>query len=209
MAADDPETDALLCRARQGDPMAIEQLLSRHRDRLRRMIAVRMDSRLGARIDPSDVIQEALADAHRKLPDYLAQRGCAFYPWLRQIAWQRLVDLHRRHILADRRSVAREAHRPMTLSDHSTRLLADQLAASASSVGQRMVRQERLERLRRALDELAPQDREIVALRHLEQLSLKEAAEILSISHVAARSRYRRALERLHDLLRDGSEDTR
>jgi len=173
------------------------------------MISVRMDPRLVARIDPSDVIQEAMADASRKLPEYLQQRRCAFYPWLRQIAWERLVQLHRRHVQAQRRSVTREARWNMNLSDASTMLLADRLAASGTSVGGRMVREELRQRVRRALDQLPPRDREVVVLRHLEQLSFKEIAAVLEISQAAAQSRYRRAVERLHDLLSDGSEGLR
>lgn len=168
-----------------------------------------MDTRLLARLDPSDVVQEAMAEAYRELPDYLERRPCPFYPWLRQIAWQRLIDLHRRHVQAQRRSVTREAQWSMTLSDASTMLLANQLAASGTSVGGRMVREELLVRMRRALEQLDPRDREIVELRHLEQLSLKEAAEVLGISHGAARTRYCRAVQRLHDLLADGSEELR
>ena len=173
------------------------------------MISVRMDPRLAPRVDASDVIQDTLAEACRELPDYLERRPCPFYPWLRQIAWKHLVDLHRRHVKAQRRTVRREARLDMALSDPSTALLADRLAASGTSIPGRLVRQELLARLRQALDELAPQDREIVVLRHLEQLSLKEAAVIVGITHVAARSRYRRAIQRLHVLLDDGSEDRR
>lgn len=209
MAANDPETENLLRRAGAGDGAAMQRLLAKHRDRLRRMISVRMDPRLAARLDPSDVIQETLARAHRDLPDYLDRRPCAFYPWLRQIAWQHLVDLHRRHVQAQRRSVTREERLVLPASDASTTLLADQLAASGTSIGQGLVRRELLRRLRDALDELAPRDREIVELRHLEDLSLKEAADVLGISHGAARTRYCRAVQRLHDLLQEGSEGTR
>jgi RNA polymerase sigma-70 factor (ECF subfamily) len=189
--------------------MAMQTLLARHRDRLRRMISVRMDPRLAPRIDASDVIQEALAEAHRELPDYLDRRPCPFYPWLRQIAWKHLVEMHRRHVKAQGRTVRREARLDMALSDPSTALLADQLAASGTSIPDRVVRREMLARLRQALEELAPQDREIVVLRHLEQLSLKEAAVVVGITHVAARSRYRRAIQRLHVLLRGSSEERR
>ena len=115
MAILNPDTDELLRRAERGDDSATQQLLTRHREQLRRMIAVRMDPRLAARIDPSDVIQEATAEAARKLPDYLQRPACPFYPWLRQIAWERLVQLHRHHIHAQRRSVKRELRWNMNL----------------------------------------------------------------------------------------------
>lgn len=208
MTANDPRTEELLQQAAKGDGDAVQQLLGRHRERLRRMVSVRMDPRLCARFDPSDIIQETMARAYCDLPDYLERRPCGFYPWLRQIAWQRLVELHRRHVLAQRRSVKREARWDMPLSDGSATLLAEQLAASATSVGARMVREEMLVRVRRALDQLPHRDSEAIILRHLEQLSLREVGDVLGISHVAARLRYWRALERLHELLGDGSEGT-
>jgi RNA polymerase sigma-70 factor (ECF subfamily) len=107
MAPAEPDTDVLLDRAAAGDSTARQQLLGRHRNRLKRMVAVRLDPRLAARVDPSDVVQEALADAARKLSDYLARRPLPFYPWLRRLAWERLVKLHRRHT-AGRRDIARE-----------------------------------------------------------------------------------------------------
>src|SRR5262249_46640308 len=99
MAQQDPEVDGLLLRAEGGDDKARQLLLSRHRHRLRQMIALRLDPRLAARIDPSDVVQDALADADQDLSDYLRDRSMPFYAWLRRFAWDRLVELHRRHIL--------------------------------------------------------------------------------------------------------------
>jgi RNA polymerase sigma-70 factor (ECF subfamily) len=209
MPLDASETRDLLCRAGDGDGAAVEELLAKHRARLCRMVDLRMDPRLSPRLDASDVVQEALADAARRLPDYARQRPCAFYPWLRQIALDRLVDLHRRHVQARRRSVTREASRDMRLSNASTLLLADRFAASATSVMGRLVREELHQRLRSALDDLTSSEREVVVMRHLEELSLAEVGEVLGISVEAARSRYRRAIERLHDLLDDGSEGGR
>ena len=105
------DNDELLERAGRGDAQARADLLARHRERLRRMVALRMDRRLSPRVDPSDVVQDALAEAHRQLPDYLLERPLPFYPWLRQIAWDRLVQQHRRHLHAGRRSVRREEER--------------------------------------------------------------------------------------------------
>src|SRR6266550_4078148 len=104
----EPDTPELLDRTRGGDVAAGQELLTRHRARLRRMVEVRLDRRLAPRVDPSDVVQEALADAARRLDDYLRQRPLPFYPWLRRLAWERLVKLHQRHIGAERRSVTRE-----------------------------------------------------------------------------------------------------
>src|SRR5437868_2984584 len=119
-----PDTDELLDRACQGDGAARQQLLARHRQRLRRMIALRLDRRLAARVDPSDVVQETLAEADRKLGKYLADRPLPFYPWLRQIAVERLAKLHRSHLRADRRSADREETGLRPLSDESALPLA-------------------------------------------------------------------------------------
>ena len=126
-----PDTEQLLRDARRGDPSARGRLLERHRARLRRMVAVRLDKRLAARVDPSDVVQETLAEAAAKLDGYLRTRPLPFYPWLRQIAQQRLIDLHRRHVRAGRRSVTREE--PAGLPDRSALQLAERLFARQSS----------------------------------------------------------------------------
>src|SRR5207248_2646216 len=91
---DDAETEELLARARRGDDSARQTLLARHRDRLGRMVAVRLDRRVAPRVDPSDVVQEALFEADRRLPEYLREHPLPFYPWLRRIAWERLVKIH-------------------------------------------------------------------------------------------------------------------
>ena len=108
MAEHDPDTAELIDRARRGDESAASLLFDRHRPRLRQMVALRMDDRLATRIDPSDVVQEALMIASQRLPQYADKPGIAFYPWLRQIAWNCLVDSHRRHVLAGRRAADRE-----------------------------------------------------------------------------------------------------
>src|SRR5579864_4019582 len=108
VATNKPDTERLLEQASRGDAAARQQLLERYRTRLRRMVAVRMDRRLAARVDPSDVVQESLADAFQNLSDYLRRRPLPFYAWLRQFAWERLLKLHRRHIHTQKRSVTRE-----------------------------------------------------------------------------------------------------
>jgi RNA polymerase sigma-70 factor (ECF subfamily) len=192
------DTDALLDRAARGDDHARHQLLDRHRRRLRRMVALRLDRRLTARIDPSDVVQEALADAGRKLDGYLRVRPLPFYPWLRQLAWERLVKLHRRHT-ADKRDVAREAL--PDLPEQSALELAERLVAPGTGPDQRAVREELRQRVRTALDRLTAGDRELLVLRHAEQLSTKEAAAVLGVTESAVKSRHLRALERLRTAL--------
>src|SRR5262245_51459031 len=104
-----PDTDALLEAAGHGDRDARSRLLERHRPRLKRMVAVRLDRRLAARLDPSDVVQDSLLDAANRLDDYLRDRPIPFYPWLRRLAWERVVDAYRRHVVSGRRGVGREA----------------------------------------------------------------------------------------------------
>ncbi len=201
-----PDTEQLLERARGGDPGAREQLLARHRRRLQRMVGLHMDRRLAARLDPSDVVQEALADAAGKLSDYLRRCPLPFYPWLRQLAWERLVQLHRRHVRAGKRSVTREEAGVLDLPEDSAVELAGRLAATGANPSNHLLREELRERVRQALSRLAPPDREVLVLRHLEQLSTREVAAVLGLTEAAAKSRHIRALERLHRLLGGGPE---
>ena len=198
MATAGPDTSDLLARTAAGDRAARDQLLARHRDRLRRMVAVRLDRRLAARVDPSDVVQEALADAARRLDDYLRDRPMAYYPWLRRLAADRLDKAHRRHT-AGRRSVGREE--PPPLPAESALELADRLLADNTDPADAAVRRERRAEVRTALGRLAAVDREVLALRFLERLSTAEAADVLGLSPGAVRLRVMRALDRLRDRL--------
>src|SRR5436305_5469637 len=145
MPTENEQTEELMDRAARGDDEARQALLQRYRDRLRRMVAVRLDARLRARLDPSDVVQEALLEAARRLPDYLRERPVSFYPWLRRLAWEHLVKLHQKHLATRKRSVARE----LPLPDDSLDALARQLAAPGTSPSQRLERKEVCERVRR------------------------------------------------------------
>jgi RNA polymerase sigma-70 factor (ECF subfamily) len=193
------DTEALIDQAAGGDAGARQQLLVLHRDRLRQMVAFRIDRRLAARVDPSDVVQEALADAALKLDDYLGSRPLPFYPWLRRLAWERLIKLHQRHIGAGRRSVTREEAAP--LPDESAVELARRLAAPGSSPSHAALRLELQGRVQAALAALPERDREVLVLRYLEQLSLAETAAVLEITPGAVKLRHLRALERLRGLL--------
>jgi RNA polymerase sigma-70 factor (ECF subfamily) len=116
------DTEKLLARAADGDVEAVSDLFKRHRDRLKRMITIRLDPRLNPRVDPSDVIQESLAEASRKLPQYLEIRPLPFYPWLREIAWNNLINIYRFHVGGQKRSVGREIRLAVSLSDDSIRI---------------------------------------------------------------------------------------
>jgi RNA polymerase sigma-70 factor (ECF subfamily) len=196
-----PDTEELLRRAGQGDGEARSALLQRHRRRLRRMVAFRMDPRLAARVDPSDVVQDSLVEAERRLDDYLRRRPLPFYPWLRQIAWDRLVEQHRRHLRARRRSVLREEDRPLGLPGSSVLQLADQLLAQEQGPSEALMREEMRQRVRAALDALLGPEREVLVLRYLEQLSAREVGAVLGVSEAAAKKRALRALQRLRALL--------
>jgi RNA polymerase sigma-70 factor (ECF subfamily) len=197
----DGDTETLLRRAEQGDSRAREELLMRHQARLRQMVAYRLDRRLAARLDPSDVVQEALADAARKLPEYLRGRPLPFYPWLRQLACERLVDLHRRHIQAQKRSVVREQAQALPLNDESAVELAERLQAVGPGPVGHLLREELRGRVQAALARLSARDREVLALRHLEQLSTREMAAVLGITEGAVKVRHLRALQRFRHLL--------
>jgi RNA polymerase sigma-70 factor (ECF subfamily) len=201
------EDSDLIRRAVEEDQSALRELFGRYHQRLRRMIAVRLDPALAARVDPSDVVQDSLMEATRKLPDYCSKPSIPFYPWLRKIAWERLVHIHIRHLAAQRRSVRREAHWEPELSDASVLEFADQFAASQTSPSRGLVRKELESRVRDALDELEANDREILVLRYLEGLSIEEIAAILEISTAAASMRQLRALERMRGLMADPFEE--
>jgi RNA polymerase sigma-70 factor (ECF subfamily) len=198
--------DDLMRLAGQGDKLAVDKLFELKRLRLRTMIAFRMDPRLSSRIDASDVVQEAFIEAHRLLDDYLKQKPIPFYPWLRQIALNRLIDLHRRHLLAKRRSVLREEAPIQALPDASVYSLADQFLGSATSPSGQIAREEQRAQVYAALLQLKQQDRELLVLRYLEKLSNAEIAAVLGISEGAVKVRHFRALERLRPWLADQQE---
>ena len=192
MPAKNADTEELIDRATAGDDSAREQLLVRHRGRLRRMVAVRLDRRLAARVDPSDIVQEALMVAAQKLSGYLRERPLPFYPWLRRLAWEHLVKMHRRHITTRKRSTTREEL--PALPDESVLELAQRLVASGTSPSNHMVREEIRGRMQTALASLADSDREVLVMRYLEQLSMSDIADILEISEGAVKMRHTRAL---------------
>ena len=202
MPSPEPTTEELLARVQAGDGPARGQLLNRHRTRLRSLIALRMDGRLAARIDPSDLVQDSLAEADRRLSDYLRTRPLLFYPWLRQLAWERLVEQHRRHVRAEKRSVAREESLALDLSGQSVQVLADRLLDRGASPSANLQKKELRARVRAALGALDEQDREILLLRYLEQMPAREVGALLGLSEEAAKKRALRALQRLRDLLK-------
>jgi RNA polymerase sigma-70 factor (ECF subfamily) len=196
-----PDTDQLIAAVASGDAQARGRLLDRHRPRLKRMVAVRFDRRLAARLDPSDLVQETLVEADRRLDAYLRDRPLPFYPWLRQLAWNRMIDARRFHVRAGRRTVHREE--PGGLPEGSVIELAERLlGGDAPSAGLRLAEQR--DQVRAALGRLADADREVLVLRYLEQLSAAEAGAVLGVSEGAVRVRVLRALRRLRALMTNG-----
>lgn len=197
----DIDTDLLLRDARTGDAWAVAALLERYRQRLNQMVQVRLHPRVRCRIDPSDVVQETLFAASQKMSTYLADQPLPFYPWLRQIAWEKLVHLHDRHLRAAKRSVVREQFQQTELSDESAIDLAQRLIGDASSPSAAALGHELRQRVRQALDDLVDADREMLLLRYLEQMSSKEIAAIMGTSEAAVNMRHMRALERMRRVL--------
>jgi RNA polymerase sigma-70 factor, ECF subfamily len=201
-ANDSSETGRLLGRARAGDRLALSELLERYRERLRRMVDLRLDWRLRGRLDASDVVQEAFVDVARRLDDYLRNPKLPPFLWLRLIVGERLTNLHRQHLGFKMRDAGREVslYRE-ALPEASSAALASMLLGQHTSPTQAAMRAERMLRVQEALNSLDPVDREVLALRHFEQLNRAETAQVLGISEDAGAKRYIRALKRLKDVL--------
>jgi RNA polymerase sigma-70 factor (ECF subfamily) len=195
-------TAQLISEASTGNKEAWGTLLAMHRERLRRTVALRIDQRLQGRVDPSDVIQEACMDATRDLDQYLQNPVLPFYLWLRLLTCTRLAKTHRYHLGTQMRDAAREISLYRgTTPEASSAALAAQLLGRDTRPSEAAMRAELKLQLQEALNSMDPIDREVLALRHFEQLSNAEAAQVLGIKEAAAGKRYIRALERLRDIL--------
>ena len=204
MTGDSSETNRLLQRAAEGDQESWGALLTRHRERLRRQVAFRMDQRLQGRIDPSDVIQEVCLEAAAALAAYLRRPAIPFFLWLRGITSNKLLELHRYHLGTQMRDARREVSLYHGASPETTSAaLAAQLLGHATRPSEAAIRAEAKLRLQEALNGMDSLDREVLALRHFEQLSPAETAQVLGISKKAAGMRYLRALKRLKEILTD------
>jgi len=184
----------------------VNELLGAYRERLRRMVSSRLDTRLAARVDPSDIVQETLVVAASSLPGYMRDQPMPFYCWLRRLALQRLVDLQRRHLGAQGRSVLREVPQ-LPVNDSTVHDLVRHLLADAPGPHSAAVVAEQELRLRRALDSLEETQREVLLLHYIENLTLAEAAEVLGITADAARMRHFRAIQQLRERLETEREE--
>jgi RNA polymerase sigma-70 factor, ECF subfamily len=205
MWPEQPETQKLLDQAQQGEAEAVEQLLTAHREPLRRMINLRLDPALAARVDASDIVQDVLLEAHRRLTDYLRNPSMPFHLWLRHIAKDHVIDAHRRHRQAQRRSLDREQPLvPVALADHSSFELAGQLLDQELTPASAAIQKELQKRLESAIGQLDDDDREIILMRHGEQMSNQDVAGTLGLTEAAASMRYLRAVRRLRATLLPG-----
>ena len=188
--------------AANGDQSALAEFLGRHRKRLRQMVRLRLDRRLQGRVDPSDVLQEGYIDLAQRLPEYAKERPFSPYLWLRLVTGQRLLQIHRRHLGTAMRNAGREVSLYRgAVPQASSVSLAAQLLGRFTTASEAAVRAERQVQLQAVLNSMEPMDREILTLRHFEELSNGEASEVLGLSKTAANNRYIRALGRLRDLL--------
>jgi RNA polymerase sigma-70 factor (ECF subfamily) len=197
-------TAVLLDRLRAGDDQALGELFMLHRDRLWRMLYVRLDRRLARRLAPDDVLQEAYLDVARRIGEYLADPEVPFYVWLRFLTTQRLQMLQRAQLGTQMRDPGLEvALADGRMPSASPDSMAGQLVSRMTSPSQAAIRNELQMRLRAALDEMDPLDREVLALRHFEELGNNEVAQVLGISRDAASKRHMRALRRLKAIFAD------
>jgi RNA polymerase sigma-70 factor (ECF subfamily) len=206
MWTNSPDTQVLLDQARRGDATAVEQLLAHHREPVRRMIGMRLDPAIRPRVDASDVVQEVLLEASRRLADYLRAPTMPFHLWLRHIARDHLIDAHRRHRQAQRRTVDRERRIEPARADASSLDMVNQLLDPGLTPATAAMREEIQGRFQSALDALPEDDREIVLMRHFEQLSNQDVASALALTEAAASMRYLRAIRRLRALLLSASD---
>jgi RNA polymerase sigma-70 factor (ECF subfamily) len=196
------DLDDLARRLREGDTAAAGELFARCRDRLRRMVRLRLDRRLQGRLDPSDVLQEAFLDVQQKAAEFARKPNLPAYLWLRLLTAERLLILHRHHLGTKMRDAGQEVslHRG-GLPAATTHSLANLLLGRLTSPSAAAARAERQARLQEALNGMDPTDREVLALRHFEELSNAEVAALLGLTKTAASNRYVRALKRLKEVL--------
>jgi RNA polymerase sigma-70 factor, ECF subfamily len=195
-------TRRLLDDAKTGDHAAVDRLLGEFREPLRKVIGLRLDPVLGRRVDASDIVQDVLIEANQRLTEYLKNPQMPFHLWLRHLAQDRIIDTHRRHRQAQRRSIDKERPiQPPAWADQSSVQLVAQLIDTEQTPASAAIQQELQRRLGDALTRLPDDDREVILMRHHEQLSNQEVAAALGLTEAAASMRYLRALRKLRAVL--------
>ncbi len=202
MLPNSPDTQELLNKAREGERAAVDQLLAQHRESLRHMIALRLDPALAARLDASDVVQEVLLEANCRLTDYLRDPAMPFHLWLRHIAKDHIIDAHRRHRKAQRRSLDREQPLvPFGLADRSSAEIIAQFLDQELTPASAAIQQEMQRKVAAAISTLDEHDQEIILMKVYEQLSNQEVAGVLGLTEAATSMRFMRAVRRLRAIL--------
>ncbi|MBI1371555.1 MAG: sigma-70 family RNA polymerase sigma factor [Phycisphaera sp.] len=201
------DTAAAIARVAAGDEQALAAAFSRHRQRLWQMVSFRMDRRLHGRVDPDDILQESFLDAAKRIEHFNGDNDESLYLWLRLIVQQTMIDIHRRHIGAAKRNAAREVrmNRP-AFPQATSKSLSQQLVGSITSPSRAVQRAELITQMEHAIGKMDEIDREVLALRHFEEMSNKEVAMTLGIEEKAASIRYVRALRRLKAILAELSD---
>ncbi|MGB7345168.1 MAG: sigma-70 family RNA polymerase sigma factor [Pirellulaceae bacterium] len=198
---------AEILKMRSGDQDALAEVFSHYRQRLRQIVRFRLDHRLANRISDSDVLQESFIAAAKRLDHFATQDEMPPFLWLRLITQQQLVDLHRQHLQAEMRDVRKEVSLPgHSPSPHTSLAIAAQLVGKMTAVSELVARAERIEKLESVLNQMDPIDREVIALRHFEELSNIETSRVLNIETSAASKRYLRAMKRLGELMSQFSD---
>src|SRR6056297_1554630 len=201
------QTAELLVGAKQGNDDAVNRLLEKHRGPVRKLVQMRLDRKVQQRVDVSDVVQEVMVEASGRLQDYLKNPAMAFHLWLRQIAWDHMIDTYRRHRVSAKRDMDRE--QPLVAAggaDQSTIELAGQLCDPELTPQAAAAQRELAQHVERTIELLDEQDREIILMRHYEHLTNQEVAEALGLNSPAASMRYLRAIRRLRELLQSKGE---
>ena len=198
----DEQTETLLAAVRGGDDDAVNRLLEKHRAPIRPLVDMRLDRKVQQRVDVSDVVQDVMIEASGRLQKYLDDPAMAFHLWLRQIAWDRMIDTYRRHRVSAKRNMDRE--QPMSAPagpDQSTMEFAVQLCDPGLTPAAAATQREIALKVEAAIERLGEQDREIILMRHYEHLTNQEIAEVLGLNPPAASMRYLRSVRRLRELL--------
>jgi len=194
--------DDLLARMRGGSQEALAEVFSHYRERLRRIVQFRIDYRIAPRVSDSDVLQETYIAAAKRLGHFSQQQEMPAFLWLRLLVGQQLIDLHRQHLQAEMRDARKEVSLQQNApSPHTSMAIAAQLIVPMTAVSEVVARAERIEQLEAKLNQMDPIDREVIALRHFEELSNVETANVLGIEPAAASKRYLRAMSRLGELM--------
>ena len=202
MSGDSGAIQGALDRLRAGDPHALAELFAHYQGPLRRMIDFRLDGRLNGRVSTSDVLQDAYIDAMKRVEHFLDKPEMPFFVWLRLIAGQRLIEVHRQHLGAQMRDAGQEVSIDRAGTSAATSAcLARHIAAAHSTPSKAAMREEFVAQVGEVLNGMDPIDREVLALRHFEELSNQQVADVLGLDKGAASKRYVRALVRLKEAL--------